>query len=1108
MTSKPCWYCRGLPKLWWWLAALLGLPLLFFFMISDRQGPVESDLNDRVRKELIDRDVSWAEVNLAQRGRDVMLSGAAPDEAARDLAVATAEGVYGVRQVDHNIEILPLKSPELALSTDGSGITLQGLLPSQAHIDSTVAAAGEAFGADNVQNQLSVGERLKESAWLDNIGTVLPALAGWKLATLAINDDGSKISGTARSADAKDAVLQQVTTLFGDKMTDEVTVQPLQPARLATQMTDGKITLSGLLPTQQDAASLVEAAAKKLGADNIVNAIEVNDDTAAAPWLQQAQRFLGTLSPALTSTRIADDTLTLEGTANSYQAHINTLGVAQTAIAGSTLRLQDNLTVSVPAQPEAKYAVFTPPPPAGQLQARFTDDQLTLSGSLASTQEVEAIVSAASTRVGANNVINQLQVDAAHSAAPWLDNAGQLLSGLPTLQGALSISDAGAVFNGTTETREDYMRALRQARSAMQGQSIAFENNVVLDTRRLDQLSKEKAEAERLARAKAEQEQLAREQAEREKQERLAREKAEREEQERLAREKAEREEQERLARELAEREAARPSSEVIGSISEDGKLTLTGTLNNQQDVDDIVYAAATRVGADHVINQLQVDAEHKPAAWLDSAKKLVLSLPTLQGIMFINNDRATFSGTEETQQAYISAIRKARWSMQDQAMAFENKVKLDTRRLDELARLAREAARPSPAVAGIIARNGQLKLTGTLNSQQEVDAIAYAAATRVGADNVVNQLNVDAEHKPAAWLDSAKKLILSLPTLQGMMSMNNDRATFRGTEETRQDYISTVRKARWSMQNQAAMDFDNNVNLDTRRLDELAALAREAARPSGKLAGVMSADEQLTLSGTLHSEQEVAAIIDAANIRVGEDNIINQIQVDAEHKPASWLDSAKKLLISLPPLQGAMSIDNAGATFSGTTETKEDYIGTVRQGRWAMRDQAALNFANNITLDTRRLDELARMEREKAAREKQAQLARETAQRQQSCQTTLNELLASQTILFATNKAEIAIESYDLLFELASIINGCEDDLAGKKVTIGGHTDSAGQAAYNLDLSQRRADAILQYLQNAGLAPELFEAVGYGEDQPVADNESAEGRARNRRITFEIRGN
>ena len=89
MTSKPCWYCRGLPKLWWWLATLVGLPLLFFFMISDRQGLVESDLDDRVRKELISKEVNWAEVNLDKRGRDVMLSGAAPDEAARDLAIKT-----------------------------------------------------------------------------------------------------------------------------------------------------------------------------------------------------------------------------------------------------------------------------------------------------------------------------------------------------------------------------------------------------------------------------------------------------------------------------------------------------------------------------------------------------------------------------------------------------------------------------------------------------------------------------------------------------------------------------------------------------------------------------------------------------------------------------------------------------------------------------------------------------------------------------------------------------------------------------------------------------------------------------------------------------------
>jgi len=172
------------------------------------------------------------------------------------------------------------------------------------------------------------------------------------------------------------------------------------------------------------------------------------------------------------------------------------------------------------------------------------------------------------------------------------------------------------------------------------------------------------------------------------------------------------------------------------------------------------------------------------------------------------------------------------------------------------------------------------------------------------------------------------------------------------------------------------------------------------------------------------------------------------------------------------------------------------------------MKSQPEMDFENNVTLDTSRLDALAKLASEKAEREKQERLAQEKIERQQTCQTDLNQMMESQSILFATNKAEIKTESYDLLFELASILNACEDDLSDKMVTIGGHTDSVGKAAYNVDLSQRRAGAVLQYLQNAGISSELLEAKGFGEDQPVADNGNAAGRAQNRRITFEIRAN
>jgi outer membrane protein OmpA-like peptidoglycan-associated protein len=67
----------------------------------------------------------------------------------------------------------------------------------------------------------------------------------------------------------------------------------------------------------------------------------------------------------------------------------------------------------------------------------------------------------------------------------------------------------------------------------------------------------------------------------------------------------------------------------------------------------------------------------------------------------------------------------------------------------------------------------------------------------------------------------------------------------------------------------------------------------------------------------------------------------------------------------------------------------------------------------------------------------------------------------------------------------------------------VAGHTDSIGDEAYNLDLSKRRAQAVLDYLAALGVAPDRLTSVGYGESQPIADNATEEGRAQNRRVVI-----
>jgi OOP family OmpA-OmpF porin len=72
-------------------------------------------------------------------------------------------------------------------------------------------------------------------------------------------------------------------------------------------------------------------------------------------------------------------------------------------------------------------------------------------------------------------------------------------------------------------------------------------------------------------------------------------------------------------------------------------------------------------------------------------------------------------------------------------------------------------------------------------------------------------------------------------------------------------------------------------------------------------------------------------------------------------------------------------------------------------------------------------------------------------------------------------------------------------------RIAVHGHTDSRGSAAYNKDLSLRRARAVVKYLMDKGVSPSRLEAEGFGPSKPIASNDTDAGRATNRRVEFKI---
>lgn len=138
--------------------------------------------------------------------------------------------------------------------------------------------------------------------------------------------------------------------------------------------------------------------------------------------------------------------------------------------------------------------------------------------------------------------------------------------------------------------------------------------------------------------------------------------------------------------------------------------------------------------------------------------------------------------------------------------------------------------------------------------------------------------------------------------------------------------------------------------------------------------------------------------------------------------------------------------------------------------------------------------EQQARLAAEQKATEAQAALASLAALKEEArgMVITLN-----GSVLFRTDEATLMPGAETRLDQVADALASSKD----RNVVVEGYTDSQGADAYNIDLSQRRADAVRDYLVRRGYPADRVQARGLGKTRPIADNATAEGRANNRRV-------
>ena len=238
------------------------------------------------------------------------------------------------------------------------------------------------------------------------------------------------------------------------------------------------------------------------------------------------------------------------------------------------------------------------------------------------------------------------------------------------------------------------------------------------------------------------------------------------------------------------------------------------------------------------------------------------------------------------------------------------------------------------------------------------------------------------------------------------------------------------------------------------------------------------AAAKSVTLTGFVATDAEKASIVAAAVAAFGQANVIDQLTVKAG-TPAAGVDGAVAQLGTLIGAFGS-KVNNGTAHLS---DTKLTVTGTGFTAQAATDANALLDAAKaaGVTVN--------------------GMIAAPAAPDSATLQARLRDLLGRSGINFASGLSDITAESRGILDTAAQSIV----QVPGVNLQVAGHTDNVGSAASNQTLSQQRADAVRQYLVGKGVPAGQLTAAGFGASQPIAANDSPEGRAQNRRIEFNV---
>ena len=248
-------------------------------------------------------------------------------------------------------------------------------------------------------------------------------------------------------------------------------------------------------------------------------------------------------------------------------------------------------------------------------------------------------------------------------------------------------------------------------------------------------------------------------------------------------------------------------------------------------------------------------------------------------------------------------------------------------------------------------------------------------------------------------------------------------------------------------------------------------------------LSSTTDKDGKTTVAGAVGTEAEKTAIVDGFK-KVYGDTVSVDIKVDAATKRADWIEK-------LPDLLPTIKLPNAELAIKGNNI---EIGGAATDPKLALLDKTKTLFGSAYIVSL--------FDQSEAAANSKKKFENALAALKPDTCTTADVVKALNTYAFNFASGSFVIPKEDAL-EFAKAVTAIKDCAKDEKLEIGGHTDNVGSSAVNMELSQTRANAVLDFFVSKGISAARFTTKAYGDSKPVGDNDTAAGRFQNRRIEF-----